>query len=64
MLSTEDRFVGAYMHALFEALIQKRVKTAVDAEIAVLFSWVRSIIQGGTIEKKKTPSFIELPMVK
>lgn len=63
MLITEERFVGAYLCALEEALTQTRVKAVIDAEIAVLSDWFKSIIQGGLVEKKKTRSLIELPII-
>jgi|GEM_PF-6987788 len=63
MLSIEQRFKGAYLCALSEALIQTRVKEVVDAQISVLFDWCKSIIQGGVMNKRKTASLIELPII-
>ncbi|MBY0473286.1 hypothetical protein K2Q00_03340 [Patescibacteria group bacterium] len=63
MLSIEERFVGAYMYALSEALMQTRVKAVVDTEASALFTLVKSITNGGLTSKKKPHSLIELPII-
>jgi len=68
MLSIEERFVGAYMWALEEALSQTRVKGVVDVQIATMFEYERSMVHGGLIQKRRGHSLrgrslVDMPII-